>query len=242
MVEQQMVTGASLPDAVVLTERQVREKELEQRYARKITPHADLTFEFTRDPALLHQYYLLRQRVYTEQWGLRNFSAEPDAFDRRGMILVVRKGRLVVAGIRMVIRMPRSRKPLQIETDGIDLRKELPELHLERTPYCEFSRFACLPEYRGADMFVRIYRALKRKAIAHRLRYGFVLAPHSQIRNYRMMSRFEGEEYIIREDVPVPDHEDFEGIRMVLSYFSYLGFEGEDEYGREVTAELPVEG
>lgn len=208
------------------------EAELEQRYRRTPGLHTDVVFEFTRDPAYLQQYYAMRARIYTEKWQLEHFPTEPDEFDQRGMILIARKGRQVVAGIRMLIRTPRSTKPLQIEADGIDLQNALPELHLDRVSYCELSRFARLPDYRGGDFAIQINRALKRKAIAHGVKYGFMLAPVSQTRSYRVINRHEGEEYVICDQVPIPDHEDFEGIRMMLSYFVYPEhFEGPDEYG-----------
>lgn len=208
------------------------ESDLEQRYQRYVGLHRDVTFEFTRDPALLQQYYELRWRMYTEKWGLEHFPTGPDEFDERGMMLIARRDKLVVAGIRMLIRSPRMNKPLQIEADGIDLRQELPDLHLDRVPYCELSRFARLPEYRGPEFAVQINRALKRKAIAHGVKYGFVLSPRSQARSYRLINQHEGESYVICDQVPIPDHEDLEGIRMVLSYFVYPErFVGEDEYG-----------
>lgn len=214
------------------SEREMLENELEQRYQRRTGLHTDIIFEFTHDPVLLQQYYDLRWRMYTQKWGLEHFPTGPDEFDERGMMLIARKDKLVVGGIRMLIRSPRTNKPLQIEADGIDLRHELPELNLEHVSYSEMSRFARLPEYRGPEFAVQINRALKRKAIAHGVKYGFVLSPRSQARSYRVINQHEGEQYVICDHVPIPDHEDFEGIRMVLSYFAYPDhFVGEDEYG-----------
>jgi|GEM_PF-1665077 len=221
--------------------QELLENELEQRYQRHSGLHKDVTFEFTHDPALLQQYYDLRWRMYTQKWGLEHFPTGPDEFDERGMMLIARKDKLVVAGIRMLIRSPRSNKPLQIEADGIDLRHHLPDLCLDRVSYCELSRFARLPEYRGPEFAVQINRALKRKAIAHGVKYGFVLSPRSQARSYRLINQHEGESYVICDQVPIPDHEDFEGIRMVLSYFVYPDhFVGEDEYGIMHTADESI--
>ncbi len=216
----------------MVSPRELLENELQQRYQRYSGLHKDVTFEFTRDPALLQQYYDLRWRIYTEKWGLEHFPNGPDEFDERGMVLVARKDKLVVAGIRMLVRSPRMNKPLQIEDDGIDLRQELPELNLAHVAYCELSRFARLPEYRGPEFAVQINRACKRKAIAHGIKYGFVLSPRSQARSYRLINQHEGEKYVICDHVEIPDHDDFEGIKMMLSYFEYPErFVGEDEYG-----------
>lgn len=242
MAEQQIIIETPLPNPAVLSEQQVREGELEQCYTRRIRPHTDLVYEFTHDPALLQQYYAVRQRLYTEKWGLEHFPEGPEDFDKRGMILVVRSGKLVVGGVRMLIRSPRINKPLQIEADGINLQEYLPQLQLEHNSYCEISRLALLPEFRGIDTSICIYRVLKRKAVAHKVKYGFVLAPYSQIRNYRLMSKIEGEDYVTCENVPIPDHDDFEGIRMTLSYFVYPErYEGEDEYGQRIVVEAPLE-
>lgn len=241
MVEQVYVTEPPVTPGAGFSEQEVLENELEQRFQRRFNPHTDVVLEFTHDPVLLQQYYALRTRIYVQKWGLEHFPDGPDEFDNRGMILVARKDKLVVAGVRMLIRSPRSNKPLQIEADGIDLRHELPELNLEKVSYCELSRFARLPEYRGGDFAIQINRALKRKAIAHGVKYGFMLSPRSQARSYRLINQHEGEEYVICDHVPIPDHDDFEGIRMMLSYFVYPDqYEGEDECGRYMAAQPVV--
>ena len=218
------------------------EDELIRRFRRGITPHRELVFEFTKDPACLHQYYDLRERMYAECLGLKHFSGAEDESDRNSMILIARKGNQVVGGARMNIRNPRNETLLPMEEHGVELQKLLPELELEHTTYCEFSRLARLPDYRGAEFAVQMNRAFKRKAIAHGVQYCFVLASQSQTRNYRRINLIDRDEYIIRDDIGIYPHPIYEGLKMVLSYLEYPPvFEGMDEYNQmHMIGEEPV--
>ena len=73
---------------------------------------AGRVFEFTRDPAYLHQYYLLRARLSN---GIATFSqifAQADEADKRSHILVARRGNQVIAGVRLTVSGPRQPQPL----------------------------------------------------------------------------------------------------------------------------------
>src|SRR5262245_61680552 len=79
-----------------------REAMLVQRYSRKPLP--PLTFEFTRDPALLHQYYRLRENEFNSVMKLTDYSGAENEYDRKGHIMVVRTGNQVVGGARINVK------------------------------------------------------------------------------------------------------------------------------------------
>lgn len=196
-----------------------------QRAVKAREAKQEITFEFTRDPALLQQYYNLREQMYIRVWGLKHFAASEDALDKRSHILVARKGKYVIGGARITTRPPGSAKLLPMEKNGeVDLQALLPELHLSECKYAEFSRLAVDREYLGGALSRLIYQQLNRKSIALRIKHVFAIAPVVQARNYKKTYNAMGLNYKILTNVNVPDREEYEGIRMCLSMLDLSAF------------------
>lgn len=214
---------------------------LERRFSRMGADGADgeVVYEFTKDPALLEQFYHLRRDMYLRTWGLSDFPLK-DADDTRSHTLILRVGRQCVGGVRMIVRTPRSRKLLPMEQAGVSLQDALEGVNLRRVNYCEISRLARLPEYRGFEYTLGVHYHLRRKALAHDVRYAFILSPGSNARMYRRTIVNEPEPYLILDHVSVPEKEEYEGIRMVVSAIDYTpAFAARDaqtQPGTQVTA------
>ena len=195
---------------------------LERRFSRLSNESVldDVVYEFTKDPALLEQFYHLRRDMYLRTWGLSDFPLK-DADDTRSHTLILRVGRQCVGGVRMIIRTPRSRKGLPMEQAGVSLENALEGVNLKRISYCEISRLARLPEYRGFEYTLGVHCHLRRKALAHDVRYAFILSPGSNARMYRRTIVNEAEPYHILDHVKVPEKEEYEGIRMMVSAIDY---------------------
>lgn len=195
---------------------------LERRFSRvtpPISPEA-VTCEFTNDPALLEQYYLLRREVYVRAWELDHFPLK-DEYDRNCHTLIMRLGRQCVGGVRMILRTPRSRTLLPMEAAGVDLHDALPGINLEYQTYGEISRMARLPDYRGFNYTLLIHGHLRRKAHALGMRYGFMLSPAANARMYRRVGHMTRDGYHVLEHIHVPQREEYEGIRMMASCIDY---------------------
>ncbi len=199
--------------------REQIEKEMVQRFLRvpRQTNYGDIVYEFTRDPALLQQYYELRQYMYTHRISSPCYEAKPTPHDKVGKILVARMGKLCVGGVRMIIKTPRSRHNLTLEDDGVDIKTLLPEYGLEHTAYTEYSCLVRLPEFRGHDFILHYHEAARRKAKAYGAKYIFYISSGEHARNYRVMFRNHKDKCRIFDHIEIPDQERYEGTKMVLS-------------------------
>ncbi len=209
-----------------------KEKELELRFSRPARQAEKVTFEFTRDPALLQQYYRIREQMYNDVWHLTNFDGSEDEFDRQSHILIARIGKQCVGGLRIGIKLPRSTAPLPMEAAGdFDLRKLVPEMKLEYVAYAELSRYAFLHEYSSHEIMAELSANIRRKLLTYDVHYAFMKSPLIIARRHRVTSAYTGEIYKILSKVNLPEHEEHEGIRMVLSYIDYT-----DELGKKKRA------
>lgn len=211
--------SVSLPPIVTDTDsfHSRGEEALVQRYSRQPKLREDLVFEFTRDPALLHQYYRIYEkecRVITHIPGFREAEKE---YNRKGHIVVARIGNLCIGGARLSVRTPRQTKPLPMEMNGFNLHKHFPQLEQKQMRYGELSRLVLLPEFRDGDIARRMFVHLYRKAAALGLDIGFAAAPLLNIRAYRLSFMALGlRESDIHFDIEVPPYPGFEEVKDYL--------------------------
>jgi hypothetical protein len=176
--------------------------------------------EFTKDPEFLYQYYEMRQRVFTSVWGLKHFCGGEEEHDIDGHILVARLNNLVIGGCRLCISTPKQPRLLPMEGNDFKLPQVVQELEIPKVSYGEFSRLAVLPEYRSTDLLDRMYRHMNRLIVERGLKYVFAIAPRRQAISTRWMLRPFHLRYSIREDIHVPEREEYEGIRMTFAVMS----------------------
>lgn len=182
-----------------------------------------VVYEFSKDKALLHQYYELRHKMYTNMWNLEHFEGGEDFYDSCSEILIARLGKLCVGGARITVKKPDIRLPM--EGDDFNLEALLPEYDLKHNTYAECSRLAMLPQFRDGDNITDMYATLNAKGVSMGVRYAFAIAPISQARGYCMMHHRMGiHTYKLLKHVAVPDRPEFEGIRMCLSMLDLTAF------------------
>jgi hypothetical protein len=205
------------PDLLgVQAERYLAERA--ERTLKRKSQSKELVYEFTRDEGLLHQYYLLRSQMLQRALGVM---VEPirDEYDDYSQILVVRKGRQVVAGARMVVCSPRTNRPLAIEVDGFRVRDALPHLNLENEKYCEFSRFVVLEEFQHGDIVAEMFKRLSSRFEAMGVRYGFSAAPSIMMRIHRKICSQQGYRYTKLPEVQLPERPEYESQKLTLVMF-----------------------
>jgi hypothetical protein len=108
-----------------------------------------MAFQFflTKDPALLAQYFELRNRVFRLHYPhLATDFGREEAMDHRSHIVVGYEER-VVAGGRITISRPERPQPVPMEEPGFQLTLAVPQFRLDREPYAEFSRVTVDPAY-----------------------------------------------------------------------------------------------
>ncbi len=192
---------------------------LTERYTHKRSDRTKgLIYEFTRDEAYLHQYYLLRSRLMQKALGW-HLDAGEDPYDKRSHILVVRKGNQVVGGGRLIIRSPRKNEPLLLEDDNFSLIDALPELKLANRKYAEVSRFVLLEEFQHTTIPYKMFCRLYDKYKALNISYGFSSVSDSAARIYMKFSKMRGVNCTPLYHIKLPDKPHYEGRVMKLIMF-----------------------
>lgn len=195
-------------------------KELEKELFFDIRRHMDslqITYEFTKDPKKLAEYYNLRERCYQVGLGLNSFSGAADEYDASGHILLAKDRGKIVAGARITASTPQHRVQLPLEEPGFVMKDLFPELDLEHKGYCEVSRFAISPEQRFTYCLEEMIQRLTDKSVELGCHYFFAVAPLVQARCYRKIHRGMGYDYRILSQVEVPPKPVYGGIKMSLS-------------------------
>ncbi len=190
---------------------------LERKFARGRKEPQAVVYEISRDPGYLHQYYRLREQMFITVWGLSKFSGKQDAYDDASEIIIARIGNHVVGGCRLTFSSPDDHMALPMEKDEIDLIKTLPDLPLKDIMYAEISRLAILPEYQNSFVMLELIRQMIKLGASRKARYAVTLSPLPLARNYRKATTLFGLKWDIRNDIEIPDREEYEGIKMVLS-------------------------
>lgn len=180
-----------------------------------------LVYEFTRDPALLHQYYRLREQMFISVWGLKHFDGAKDEFDEIHETLIARQGRFCVGGVRFTFSTPNKPAIMPMESNGLDLKLLFPELDLENKIYGECGRFAMLPEFRSRETSHQMLQHIALQHLRYKAAYGFWLAPFIAARSYRQTFASLGVNCKIRTDIEVPDRDSYEGIKMYVGVIDF---------------------
>ncbi len=180
------------------------EFELERRFAvRNPLPKA-ITYSFTDDIGLAHQYYQLRESIPINVWGMDQPCGKHDAFDAHSEMLIAHRGRLCIGGARLTVSSCHSPAMLPMEGGDLRLQKLFPELDLHETTYCEFSRFAALPDYQ-AIVIPELSRLLIQQALSLGAEYAFILAPASSAAGYCETVQQAGFHCSLRGDMAIAD-------------------------------------
>lgn len=167
-----------------------------------------LRYEVTRDPALLDQYYRLREDCFRAELHLRNFDGSEEESDRHGHILVARRGKFLVGGVRI------AAAPAESVLSG--------ELAADAASICIWERLVCHPQERAAS----VSRTFLLHLIDHcrRLDYthAVVLSSLDRARYYRIFHSSLGVPFDILRPAPEFAKGDFMGMEHFLSV-SHVG-------------------
>jgi hypothetical protein len=178
---------------------------------------SEISYQFSKDPGFLHQYFRLREAMFISAWGLKHFDGKADEYDAIAHILIASQENLCVGGARILVKQEMGDLLLPMESQDFVLDDLLPEFELHKHTYGEFSRLAITPEFRKPEVTRIFYQRLNAHAIECGMKYVFAVAPVSLARGYRRAYRAMRLKYDIRPDVVIPDREEYEGIEMCLS-------------------------
>lgn len=213
--KEQKTTGFKLPRLSLDTD--LSEHRLARKFAGTPALPDKIDYEFTHDPALMHMYYQLREEMFISVWGLEKFCGQKDEFDDASEIMIARRGQLCIGGCRLTISTPSQPRKLPMEGNDLQLQALFPELDLQETTYCEFSRLAIMPDYRNGVIFPEMVRRFIKRMIAEGVEYAFGISPVPLARSYRQTIQMFGVNVEMHKEIEIPEREEYEGIKMVLS-------------------------
>jgi hypothetical protein len=208
-------TAHSTEPMLLSVDVDISSESLTRKFGRLQPQPKTVNYEVTRDAGYLHQYYHLREDMFIHVWGMEN--AGKDAYDDHSDIMVARSGNHCIGGGRLTFTMVKNRTLLPMEKDDFSLADVLPELDLAKESYVEISRMAILPEYQNSVVMLELSRQLLKHSAEKKARYAFTLAPAKFARDYRKAANLIGLEWKILTDIAIPDREEYEGVKMVLS-------------------------
>lgn len=197
------------------TELEISEDYLARRFSRIPRAPQDVVYEVTRDSALLHLYFSLREAMFFNNSSTRHVPGQRDAYDDVSDIMVARRGLQCVGGARLTISSPAQRRRLPMEQDDLSPAELFPQLDLEHVGYGELSRFAILPEFHDTA-FSGILRGLIRRAIAEGMQYVFTVLPVSLASVYCESAQELGLRCNISHEIAVTQRDSYEGANMVI--------------------------
>ena len=158
----------------------------------ELNPYAkgeEVIYEFTHDPALLHQYYNLRETVYRKSFGLKDFDGGEDFYDKLSHILIARRGNLCLGGCRLTIREGDEAWLLPTEVDEYIFRDLFPDFELDSVRHGEISRFVIMEDSgKDDDIFYGLCKAMYERVVISDINYLFASSTYSMARNWRFIA------------------------------------------------------
>ena len=193
--------------------------DLIRKLTKPLKPPVQIEYEITNDIGLIHQYCILREEMFKRIWNLKHFTAEKDKIDAISEIIVARQGLQCIGGGRATLTTLQKRQKLPLEqANNFSLAEALPELNLAACNYYEVTRIAVLPEFSKENVPSELIGRLILQSIVKGCQYGFFISPLAMTRTHRRVIHQLGYTLTTRRDIEIPDREEYEGIKMFLSY------------------------
>ena len=186
------------------------------------TPKAlePIVYEFTDDKAILHQYFILRERMLGTDKFLPKGVVPQDVHDKISHILIARRGTLCIGGARLTIREGDEAFPLPMESDDFKLRELFPDLPLDRERHAVVSKFTILDHEKNHDILYALCKIMYEKVIQLNIQYLFARATNMTLaRNWRLIGNmFCPKSTRICTEIDVPDSPMYPGETQRLMY------------------------
>lgn len=176
-----------------------------------------IIFELSKDARMLGQYYEIREQCFRAELGVALFDGSEDHYDRSGDILIARDGRRCVGGVRICGKMPWETARIPLEDEGVDLAGLFTELNLDNVSYCQWSRLALAPQYRGMDVVKDFCRALINTCLSLGYRLAFNVSGRHRARLYQRLHSSLGYHYQTYRDKRVGAEPGFADLEHLIS-------------------------
>ena len=162
-----------------------------------------ITFELSRDPQLLQQYYTLREHCFRQELDLPAFDGSEEQLDRCGNILIAHRHGVCVGGARIAP----SQLPVE-QLRGFDL---VPET------CCAWERFVLDPAIRTVQLARDFLAQLIEMSRVLGYRHALMFSSQLNARFYRQCHTALGVGFQIHETTPDNSQGPFAGLEHYLS-------------------------
>jgi len=180
--------------------------------------NGNISFEFTKDPGLLCQYYNIRERELKSVYYAPNFNGAESEYDRNGHVLIARMGNFCIGGARLFISSPRRPTLLPLEINDFRVDKYFPELKQKEMTYGQVSWLSFLPQFDNDANKLRLIQHLFRKASASGVEKLFAVSPIANSMTYKNscvdLGFFDTK---IHFDIETPSYPSLEEVKLYLA-------------------------
>jgi hypothetical protein len=196
-----------------------------RRFSRTPKPLEPVVYEFTDDKALLHQYYIMRERMLGTDKYLPRGVLPQDIHDKVSHILIARRDKLCIGGARLTIREGDETFPLPMESDEFKLRDIFPHLPLDTEKHAVISKFAILDDQKNAEILYALCKIMYRRMLKNDVRFLFIRATNIALaRNWRLISNtLRPQSTRICSEIDVPDSPMYPGEKQHLVFTDLTG-------------------
>jgi hypothetical protein len=160
-----------------------------KRFTKTPKPVEPVVYEFTDDKALLHQYFIMRERMLGTDKFLPKGVIPQDIHDKISHILIARRGKLCIGGARLTVREGDETFPLPMESDEFKLREIFPNVPLDTEKHAVISKFAILDDQKNSEILYSLCKIMYEKILRDDVRFLFMRATNITLaRNWRLIS------------------------------------------------------
>ncbi len=177
---------------------------------------ADLSLvdvQISKDPALLQQYYDLREASYRAEWNFANYNGQENEWDRNGKIFLAIFDGKVVAGARLVVSSDVPYLPHEDPTLHFtysEICKNI-DIDLSEVLYSELSALFIAKEFR-ANLIDKLSRSVVDYCRANNIKYAFGIATLKANRNSHLSFNRIGVKSFILDKIVAPKKPQFNNI------------------------------
>ncbi len=167
----------------------------------------------TNDPALLRQYYDLREKIYQNDSGYVNYSGAENNYDKNGRIFLGIFNNMVVAGARLVVSSDVDHLPHENEKEGFmypEICKTV-GIDLDGVVYSEVSALVIRKEFR-MNLINKLLKSMADYCKANDIKYMIGVANMKCNRDYRISLAKDGIKSVIIDKVIAPRKPEFNNI------------------------------
>jgi hypothetical protein len=169
--------------------------------------------QLSKDPELLKQYYDLREDIYKNDSGYKNYSGSENSFDKNGQIFLAIEDGVVVAGARLVVSNNVAKLPHENLEAGFTYQTICSNFNIDLngTIYSEISALIIKKGFRN-DLLKLLFKSIVQFCRETNIKYIFGVANMKCNRDYKIVFSKIGVKSFIADKIIAPRKPEFNNI------------------------------